>query len=140
VTLIDIEKRLRVLEQVVFARSEECNCRAGQKTWCHNAKELAKIIAVICPVHRIRDLGELICIGRGLPLLEDDRQFCSCPPSPLRALLMGRDGALSDAEQQQEEQRWWSEYGPGSDFDFRRDQEWVKKMLRIYEFNKSRRK
>jgi hypothetical protein len=103
----------------------------------HNAAELARILAVSCPAHSICDLGEVMWVGKSLPLRRDDEQFCSCPPSPVRELLLGRRGPLDEAEHRAQEERWMREYGPSSDEQFRRDQERVKQLLRIYEFKKS---
>lgn len=136
VALHCIEKRLRALEQVLFAGTVECTCRVRQKTMYHDAAELARIMALSCPIHSICDLGELIWVGRSVPLRREDQQFCSCPPSPLRELLMGRRDVLSEAEQRQEEQRWMREFGSCSDMEFRKDQDRVKQILRIYEFNR----
>jgi len=119
---------------------EQCNCRAGEKTMYHDSAELVRIMEVSCPVHRLRDLGEMIWIGRCLPLREEDQQFCSCPPSALRELLLGRRGPLDDAEHREQEERWMREYGPSSDEQFFRDQQRVKQLIRIYQFRKSLRR
>ena len=138
--LAGIEKRLRALEQILFAGAEPCNCRASQKTMYHDSAELAFIMEVSCPVDRVRDLGEVIWIGRCLPLREEDQQFCSCPPSALPELLLGRRGPLDDAEHREKEERWMREYDPSSDEQFCRDQQRVKQLIRIYEFRKSLRR
>jgi len=140
VALAGIEKRLRALEQILFAGAEECNCRVGHKTMYHNAAELARIMAVSCLVHSIRDLGEVMWVGRFLPLRRDDQQFCSCPPSPLRELLLGRRGPLDEAEHREQEERWMREYGASSDEQFCRDQQRVRQLIRTYEFGKSLRR
>jgi len=140
VALAGIEKRLRALEQILFVGAKECNCRVGHKTIYHDEAELARIMAVSCPVHSIRDLGEVMWVGRSLPLRRDDQQFCSCPPSPLRELLLGRRGPLTQAEHEVEVERWAREYGSGADEKFRRDQDRIKQLLRIYEYNKPMRR
>jgi hypothetical protein len=140
VALASIEKRLRALEQILFAGAEECNCRVGRKTIYHNAVELARIMAMSCPVHSIRHLGEVMWVGRSLPLRRDDQQFCSCPPSPLRELLLGRRGPLNEAEQREQKERWMREYGPSSNEQFRNDQDRVTQLFRVYDFKKSLRR
>lgn len=138
--LAGIEKRLRAFEEIVLAGVEKCNCRAGQKTMYHDAAELARIVTVSCPMHSIRDLGEVMWVGRSIPLRREDHQFCSCPLSPLRELLLGRRGPLNEAEHKEQEERWVSEYGPGSEEQFCRDQDRAKQLLRLYRFKKSLRR
>jgi hypothetical protein len=94
-------------------------------------------MAISCPVHGIRDLGKLVWVGRGLPLRRGDQQFCSCPPSMVRDLLLRRRGPLTQAEHEREVERWNREYGSCPDEEFRRDQEQIKPLLRFYEYRKS---
>jgi hypothetical protein len=132
-------KRLCALEQF-YAAGAECSCRAGETTVYHNSAELARIMQVSCAVHEFRDLGEVMWVGRSLPLRRDDQQFCSCPPSPLRELLLGGRGPLDEAEQREQKERWMREYGPSSNERFRNDQDQVTQLFRVYDFRKSLRR
>lgn len=131
------EKRLRALEEMMAVTGDACNCRFEGRTVYHDSAELQRILSVCCPVHGFRDLGDVSWIGRGLPLRREDQRFCCCPPCAVRELLLGKRGTLTPAEEGGEEQRWVREYGASSDEEFRRDQERVKQLLRIYEYNKS---
>src|ERR1035438_9022341 len=131
-----LEKRIRALEQWFWVTGKLCSCRTGGQTTYHSAEELKNIIDIPCPAHGFRDLGHLRWLPSGLPLQPDDQNLCSCPPSPVRELLQGRRGPLTDVEQEEEEQRWERECGPGSDEEFRREQGRVDQLLKKYVHNK----
>jgi hypothetical protein len=134
-----LEERVRALERALSAGGKPCTCRIGTRTAFHTAEELAKIMAGRCPVHRFRDLGCLRWLPKGLPLHLDDRILCSCPPCPVREFLQGRRGPLTDAEQEEWQQRWERELGPESDEDFRHKQARIEKLLVKYECEKLKR-
>ena len=131
-----LEKRVRALEQVFKAAGKQCNCRTGEQTTYHSAEELKNLMGIRCPAHGFRDLGYLRRLPSGLPLQPDDQNLCSCPPCPVRELLQGRRGPLTDMEHAEEEQRWERECGPGSDEEFRREQGRVDQLLKKYVHNK----
>ena len=133
-----LKKRLLALEQL-YAGVGECSCRVNETTPYHNSLELKAILQISCAVHGFRELGELMCVGTGLSLRREDNQFCFCPASPLRELLLGRSEPLSQAEHEAEEEKWAREYGSTSEVDFRTDQVRVAQLVRTYEYNKSRR-
>jgi len=135
-----LEKRIRALEQAVSATGKRCTCRTGDRTTYHTAEELKKLMDIRCPAHGFRDLGHLKWLPSGLPLRADDQNLCSCPPCPVRDVLQGRRGPLTEAEEEQEEQRWEAENGTSSDGKFRREQALVEQVLRKYEYHKRRRR
>ena len=98
------------------------------------------IMKVGCPAHGFRDLGYLRWLPSGLPLRCDDQNLCSCRPSPVRELLQGRRGPLTDAEQEEEKHRWERECGPGSDEEFRSKQARMQLLLKKYEYDKRNRR
>jgi hypothetical protein len=135
-----LEKRVRALEQVFKAAGKQCNCRTGEQTTYHSAEELKNLMGIRCPAHGFRDLGYLRRLPSGLPLQPDDHNLCSCPPCPVRELLQGRRGPLTDVEQEEEEQKWEREFGASSDQEFRRQQARVEQLLQKYEYNKRNRR
>jgi hypothetical protein len=135
-----LEKRIRALEQAFSATGKQCSCRAGEHTTYHSAEELKNLMDIRCPAHGFRDLGYLRWLPSGLPLQPDDQNLCSCPPCPVRELLQGRRGPLTDVEQEKEEQRWERECGPSSDKEFGRKQARVEQLLQKYEYNKRNRR
>jgi hypothetical protein len=132
-----LEKRLCRLAQ--FLQAGKCSCRIGETTLYHNPRELEAILQSVCPVHGFRDVGELMWAGSALPLRGEDQQFCSCLQSSIREFLLGGRGPLTPAENEKEEKRWREEYGPNSEKQFCRDQQRVRKLIQVYEFEKSRR-
>jgi hypothetical protein len=134
-----LEKRVRALEASVPAIGEQCRCRAGRQTRYHTAEELKRILDVRCPLHGFRDLGRLRRVGSGIPLLPEDQDLCSCPPSPIREFLQGRRGPLTEVEQAAEERSWEGEFTPAAKEDFRRDQAWARQLLQKYEYSKRQR-
>jgi hypothetical protein len=134
-----LEKRVRALERALSAAGRQCNCRTGEQTTYHSAEELKNLMDARCPTHGFRDLGHLGQLASGLPLQPDDQNLCSCPPCPVREFLQGRRGPLTEAEQEEEQQRWEREIGPGSNEGFARDQARVEELLRKYEYKKRNR-
>jgi hypothetical protein len=135
-----LEKRVRALEQALSATGKQCSCRAGGQTTYHSAEELKNLMDIRCPAHGFRDLGYLRQLPSGLPLQPDDQNLCSCPPCRVREFLQGRRGPLTDVEQQEEEQRWERECGPGSDEEFGRKQARIEQLLQKYDYNKRKQK
>lgn len=135
-----LEKRVRALEQALSATGQQCGCRTGGQTTYHSAEELKNLMDVRCPAHGFRDLGHLRWLPSGLPLQPDDQNLCSCPPCRVREFLRGQRGPLTDVEQQEEEQRWERECGPGSDEVFRCKQARVEQLLQKYDYNKRKQK
>jgi hypothetical protein len=130
-----LEKRVRAIEQALFAAGKQCICRTGEQTTYHSAEELRKLMDIRCPAHGFRDLGCLRCLPRRLPLQPEDQNLCSCPPCPVREFLQGQRGPLTEVEQQAVEQMWEEEFCAGSD-EFRRGQSRLESLLRKYEFSK----
>lgn len=131
-----LEKRVRALEQALFAAGKQCNCRTGKLTSYHNSEELKNLICVRCLAHGFRDLGHLRRLPSGLPLQPDDQNLCSCPPCPVREFLRCQRGPLTELEQGKAEQMWEAEFGAGSDEAFRREESCLESLLRKYECNK----
>jgi hypothetical protein len=131
-----LEKRVRALEQAFTAAGKQCICRTGEQTTYHNAKELKNLLEICCPAHGFRDLGYLRWLPSGLPLQPDDHNLCCCPPCPVRELLQGRRGPLTDLEQEEETQRWEREYGPSSEEEFRNEEVRVARLRQKYEYAK----
>lgn len=131
-----LEKRIRVLERFFSATGKQCTCRTGVETTYHNATELKKLMEIRCPVHGFRDLGYLRWLPSGLPLQPDDHNLCCCPPCPVRELLQGRRGPLTDLEQEEEMQRWEREYGPSSGDEFRNEEVRLARLRQKYEYTK----
>jgi hypothetical protein len=106
-----LERRLKVIEMNASKRStnKNCICRQGQRTIFHTAADLEKIIAIICPTHGFRDLGDLLWVASGTPLRKEDRLLCSCPTSPTRDWLEGKRGLLTPKEQEEECRSWEEE-------------------------------
>jgi hypothetical protein len=103
-----LNKRLEVVEKTLARKNQKmsCNCRNAQETKYHTAKDLEKIMQIPCPIHRFRDLGALIRVPEGSPLLVDDRYLCACPPSPTREWLESKRGPLTEAEQREACDKW----------------------------------
>lgn len=131
-----LEIRIRALEQFLSAIGKQCSCRTGGLTTYHNATELKKLMQIRCPVHGFRDLGRLRWLPSGLPLQPDDHNLCCCPPCPVRELLQGRRGPLTDLEHEEETQRWEREYGPSSEEEFRNEEVRVAGLRQKYEYAK----
>ena len=138
--LAALATRIRALEAAWRAARKDCYCRAGQQTRYHTAEELKQIMDVGCPVHDIRELGNLLWVGPGLPLRTEDQHLCSCPARPVREFLRGRRGPLTEVEQEEEEQRWQRESTSAAQEEFQREQARAQKLLRWYEFKKLQRR
>ena len=123
----------------VPAIGEQCRCRAGRQTRYHTSEELKRILDVRCPVQGFRHLGRLRRVGSGIPLVPEDQDLCSCPPSSVREFLQARRGPLTQVEQAAEERSWEGEFTPAAEEDFRRDQAWARQLLQKYEYSKRRR-
>src|SRR5579863_3877235 len=106
--LTDLEKRVKELEANVLrtSASRGCSCRSGRQTYYHTSADLEGIMSISCPVHGSRDLGHLLWVPAGTPLLPDDRHLCSCPSCPTRDLLEGTRGLLTKEEQEAECRTW----------------------------------
>ena len=63
-------------------------------------------MSVTCPVHIVRELGELSWVPVSKPLRTEDQLLCSCGPSPTREWLGGKRGPLTEEEQTQECLSW----------------------------------
>jgi hypothetical protein len=135
-----LERRVRALEQAFSEAGKQCSCRIGGRTIYHCTEELRKILDTRCDVHGFRDLGQLMWVGKGLVLQAEDQKFCFCPPCAAREFLWGRRGPLTEAEHEEEERRWDREYGQASHEEFRRELARAEKLLRQYEYYKSRRR
>ena len=133
---VALEKRIRALEHLFSAIGKECSCRTGEQTTYHNAEDLKNLLEIRCPAHGFRDLGRLRWLPSGLPLQPDDFNLCSCPPCPVRELLQGRRGPLTDLEQEEETQRWEREYGPSSGDEFRNEEVRLARLRQKYEYTK----
>jgi hypothetical protein len=109
--LPSLEKRVRALEANALSTSvnKDCTCRSGRKTYYHTAADLEAIMSVPCPVHGFRDLGNLLWVPLGTPILPEDWQLCSCPSCPTRDWLGGKRGPLTKEEQEQECRNWEAE-------------------------------
>ena len=105
-----LDERVTVLEAIALRTSVsgDCRCRSGRQTYYHTSADLELIMSVPCSAHGFRDLGDLLWVPPGTPLLPDDRHLCSCPPCPTRDLLEGTRGPLTK-EEQEEECRSWDE-------------------------------
>jgi hypothetical protein len=132
-SLAALEKRVSALERrLVKGAAEGCNCRMGEQTRYHTALELEEIMAVSCPVHEIRDLGDVIWIPSGLPLRSEDGEFCFCPRSAVRDFLQGIRGPLTLEEQEMWERTWQRDYEQILGKDFRHEQARAEALLRAY--------
>ena len=109
--LPSLEKRVRALEANALRTivNKDCTCRSGRKTYYHIPEDLEQIISVPCPAHGFRDLGELLWVPPGTPILPEDRHLCSCASCPTRDLLEGKRGPLTKEEQAEECRRWDAE-------------------------------
>lgn len=87
-------RRIEKIEQrlVLVANKRQlalCNCRprdSGIETLAHTTEELKAIAAVPCPVHGRREIYPGFYTPEDMPLLPEDRQFCTCPPNAWREL------------------------------------------------------
>src|SRR5712691_10871047 len=83
--------KLERLEAKQRAASLICTCRV--ETDYHDANCLESVLKAqanfACEVHGIRDLGPLVWIPDGMPLIRDDRKFCVCPPNSGRTWAEG---------------------------------------------------
>src|SRR5712692_6710372 len=84
--------KLERLEAKQRAASLICTCRV--ETDYHDANCLESVLNAqanfACEVHGIRDLGPLVWIPDGMPLIRDDRKFCVCPPQLSQNMGGGR--------------------------------------------------
>ncbi|SRR5712692_171464 len=93
-----LKNRVFRLEQRVENKAKQhlvCNCRIETKY--HYREDLQTIIKVQgdlpCPVHVVRDLGVFWQTPKNMPLLQEDRELCSCPPNLRRTYLEGKGPA-----------------------------------------------
>ena len=107
-SLFLLEKRVKALEAIALRTSVrgDCMCRSRRQTYYHTSADLDLTMSVPCPVHGFRDLGDLVWVHPGTPLLPEDRHLCSCPACPTRDLLEGKRGPLTKEEQEEECRSW----------------------------------
>src|SRR5690348_4509137 len=115
-----LEKRLIKIE--AYLGKNGCTCRPGQDTTYHTASDLGRILNVACPMHRFRDLGRLLWVPAGTPLLPQDRDLCGCPPNPGRDWLAGTRGPLTEQEQNEECSLWQDEFSEKARQGFKTEQ------------------
>jgi predicted secreted protein len=135
-----LEKRVRALEANALRRSvnKDCTCRSGRKTYYHTAADVEAIMNVPCPVHGFRDLGDLLWVPPGTPILPEDRHLCSCPSCPTRDWLGGKRGPLTKAEQEKECRGWEAELTAPMAEELRIERARGKAILQTYFRNKRR--
>jgi hypothetical protein len=129
-SLAALQKRLRKVEITFLSVANGCCCRWGRKTNYHIAAELEKIMNVRCSIHQFRDLGDICWVPTGTPLLPQDRNLCTCPPSLTRDLLAGNIGFLTPEEHEEECGKWREEFTQKADQDFRIEQVRVAVLVR----------
>jgi hypothetical protein len=127
-----LEKRVRKIEAYLLRGKTDCTCRPGQEINYHTASDLRRILNVACPTHRFRDLGRLLWVPAGTPLLPQDRHLCGCPPNPGRDWLAGTRGPLTEQEQEDECTRWQNEFSEEARQVFKTEQASVAAVLRTY--------
>src|SRR5438270_8911066 len=79
----DLERRISRIERQIQPPAP-CNCRLV--THFHNAHCLAAILEKTerkCPVHGFREMGFLFQRSCPYPVVDEDNQFCPCPPPSL---------------------------------------------------------
>jgi hypothetical protein len=132
-SLAALERRVRTLERSLPQEVRNaCNCRIGEQTRYHTALELKEIMDVRCPVHQIRDLGDVIWIPSGLPLRSEDGEFCFCSRSAVREFIQGIRGPLTLAEDEMWERTLQRDYEQISGKDFRNEQARAEALLQAY--------
>ncbi len=135
-----LEKRVKALEAIASRTSvnKACTCRSEKKTYYHTAADLEQIMGVNCLVHGFRDLGILLWVPPGTPILPEDRPLCSCPSCPTRDWLEGKRGPLTIEEQEEECRGWEPELTADMREKLRIERAQVKELVRKY-FRKKRR-
>ena len=106
--LKDLKRKVAALDEALSRISKErrgltCNCK--RETGFHTPEELEAIASVPCPEHGVRDLGFVMFRTIWLPLDEEDRQFCKCPPDLWREFLEGKRPRPTQEEQMEESRR-----------------------------------
>jgi hypothetical protein len=134
--LAALEKRLCLVERGFLSRTTDCCCRPGGETDYHTATELERIMNVRCAVHQFRDLGSICWVPTGTPLLPQDHNLCTCPPSLTRDLLAGNIRFLTPEEHEEECGKWREEFTQRAEQDFRSEQVRVAVLVRTYLRNK----
>lgn len=133
--LCTFKKRIRALE-LAIDRVGNCTCRRGGTTIYHTAAELQAILAIRCPVHGFRELGNLVWFPPAMPLSAEDQQLCKCPPSATRDFLANQRGLLTDTEQEEECHKLDEEFSEDAGKRFAADQAEVKRLIIQYERQK----
>jgi len=131
-----LETRVAAME----LRFNGCNCRTTGSTAYHSARDLAAIMAVSCPTHSFRDLGNLLWFPAALPLLPEDRQLCTCPPIATRTWLEDKRDCLTVAEQEAEFCMLDEEFANGALQKFAIDQAEVARLVQRYNIEKTTRR
>ena len=101
----DLEKRLSRIERRLDPPAP-CNCRLITRV--HDANCLAAILEKTerkCPVHGFREMGSLFMWSPQYPLVDEDNQFCPCPPHPWRSLQL-RGESVTKEERDAAMQAW----------------------------------
>jgi hypothetical protein len=132
--LPSLEKRVRALEGNALRTiiNKDCTCRPGRRTYYHTAADLEQIMGVNCLAHGFRDLGNLLWVPPGTPILPEDRHLCSCPSCPTRDWLAGKRGPLTTEEQKEECRGWEAESTADMKEKLRVERAQEKALLRTY--------
>jgi len=128
----DLERRISRLERQIQPPTP-CNCRLV--THFHNAHCLAAILEKTerkCPVHGFREMGFLFQRSCPYPVVDEDNQFCRCPPHPWRSLQLRRDSVTKE-DCAAAMQAWHDNPpGPESNFEFQENSDRTKSLFKSY--------
>jgi hypothetical protein len=127
----NLDKRLFRLERLLDPPSP-CNCRLI--TCFHNADCLAAILEKTerkCPVHGFRGMGALFQRPPQYPLVDEDNQFCPCPPHPWRSLQLRRNSATT--EDSAVAMQAWHDMPPAPESNFQENSDRTRALWRAYD-------
>lgn len=102
-------------------------------THFHNAaclEALLKNVPRLCPVHGFRDLGTLWWKPAQYGLVEEDNQFCPCPPHPWRSFVLSKGPPTW--EDHHAARKAWEELPPDPTFDFQEEKRRTDEVINGY--------